>query len=213
MAMASDPVIHAPLDTSRWSTLVSPFVHAKTKEIFERTTHGRILQVYDGTPETVKDWVNYVVKNMPPGIKVSVQSFSWAPLGHRVSEPPRQVTTPAVRIPEPSPASVVDVDGEQVDVSASNESSPVSTVVDGEQVGVSASTESSPSTVVDGKQVDISSEPSSAADSSTSAKATANPPTPDEAFEELVRAKTRAFLEAFGHIPKTGGAEKQSSKV
>jgi ribosomal protein S10 len=90
MSLVTDPIIHLPTDWKQYSVLVSPFVHAKFKQIFEKKTHKRCIQVYDGHPETVRAWVDYVVKKMPAGIDVHVDQYQWVPLDYQPpEEPPR----------------------------------------------------------------------------------------------------------------------------
>jgi hypothetical protein len=56
-------------------------VHAKTKEVFERKTYSRLIQVFDSHPDTVKQWIKYVNDNLPSGIDLKVSRFEWESIG------------------------------------------------------------------------------------------------------------------------------------
>ena len=73
--------IHLPSETKKWHVNKGPFVHAKTKEVFERQTHHRLIQVFDSNLKDVDVWVNYVNKNLPPGIDLKVTKWEWRPIG------------------------------------------------------------------------------------------------------------------------------------
>jgi ribosomal protein S10 len=62
----SEKVIHLPTQTKKWHVTKGPFVHDKSKEIFEQKKYKRLVQAFDADPEVVRDWV-------------SVFSFSFLP--------------------------------------------------------------------------------------------------------------------------------------
>ncbi|KAI8813414.1 hypothetical protein BJ742DRAFT_790322 [Cladochytrium replicatum] len=73
----SDP-IHLPTILRRWDVIKGPFAHAKTKEVFERKTYQRAVQILDAqNAEVVRKWANYVVESMPAGVDVNVEYFDW----------------------------------------------------------------------------------------------------------------------------------------
>ena len=80
LTLKSNPPIYLPTQSKRYQTLVSPFVHAKTKEIFEKKLYRQSVQVYDGSPQTIQAWIDYVVDNLPPGIQIDVDRFEFEPL-------------------------------------------------------------------------------------------------------------------------------------
>ncbi|KAI8810269.1 hypothetical protein BJ742DRAFT_198529 [Cladochytrium replicatum] len=58
----SDP-IHLPTILRRWDVIKGPFAHAKTKEVFERKTYQRTVQIVDApNGEVVRKWTKYVVE-------------------------------------------------------------------------------------------------------------------------------------------------------
>ncbi|KAJ3359637.1 Tryptophan--tRNA ligase, mitochondrial [Kappamyces sp. JEL0680] len=81
MEMPTGKVIHAPTNVQKWHTVKGPFVHAKSKEVFERQTHKRLLQIFDSHPETVKAWINYVNSSLPAGVDFKAERFEWNTLG------------------------------------------------------------------------------------------------------------------------------------
>ena len=95
MGLAASPVIHMPTKITRTNSLVSPFVHAKTKEVFESKIYKRCIQVYGGDPQVVQKWKDYLRVAMPSGIDLELESFEWKPLGYQESLedlPPRKLS-------------------------------------------------------------------------------------------------------------------------
>ena len=56
----------------------SPFVHAKTKEIFEKRTFTRTLQLFDAHADTIRELSAYVNRLLPAGIDMRIEMFEWA---------------------------------------------------------------------------------------------------------------------------------------
>jgi ribosomal protein S10 len=81
MGMPTSQVIHLPTKTQKWHVNKGPFVHAKTKEVFERKTYSRLIQVFDSHPDTVKQWIKYVNDNLPSVIDLKVSRFEWESIG------------------------------------------------------------------------------------------------------------------------------------
>ncbi|KAL2920086.1 28S ribosomal protein S10, mitochondrial [Polyrhizophydium stewartii] len=81
LKMPTSDTIHLKTAINRWFTNKGPFVHAKTKEIFERKTYHRLIQAFDASPETITAWVKYVNESLPPGVDLKVERFEWEPLG------------------------------------------------------------------------------------------------------------------------------------
>ncbi|GMM32524.1 mitochondrial 37S ribosomal protein [Martiniozyma asiatica (nom. inval.)] len=59
----------------RWTVIRAPFTMAKSKEGFERYTHGRIIKVFDTTDEVVDLWLAYIKENSVWGVGVKVNKF------------------------------------------------------------------------------------------------------------------------------------------
>ncbi|KAJ3216465.1 mitochondrial 37S ribosomal protein rsm10 [Dinochytrium kinnereticum] len=74
----SDAVIHMPTKTLKWHVTRGPFVHDKSKEIFEQKTYRRLVQLFDAGPEKVQDFVTYVNSQLPSGIDLVVERFDWS---------------------------------------------------------------------------------------------------------------------------------------
>lgn len=71
-----------PIKTKRerWTVIRAPFVHAKSKENFERKTHGRMIKIWDSDNEVIDLWLSYLKKNSVWGVGVKVNMFSYEPL-------------------------------------------------------------------------------------------------------------------------------------
>ncbi|KAJ3162226.1 mitochondrial 37S ribosomal protein rsm10 [Geranomyces variabilis] len=72
----SDP-IHLPIDTKKYYVIKGPFVHAKTKEVFEEKKFSGVVQIFDGNLDAVKDWTDYVTRSMPSGVNVALETYAW----------------------------------------------------------------------------------------------------------------------------------------
>lgn len=57
-----------PTRRERWTVIRAPFVHAKSKENFERHTHKRLIRVWDSNPEVVEMWLSYITKHSVAGV-------------------------------------------------------------------------------------------------------------------------------------------------
>lgn len=57
-----------PTRRERWTVIRSPFVHAKSKENFERQTHKRLIRVWDSNPDVVQMWLSYITKHSVSGV-------------------------------------------------------------------------------------------------------------------------------------------------
>lgn len=71
-----------PISTKRerWTVIRAPFVHAKSKENFERKTHGRMIKIWDSDNEVVDLWLAYLKKNSVWGVGVKVNMYTQEPL-------------------------------------------------------------------------------------------------------------------------------------
>ena len=73
MQLPCSEAMHLPIQTKRWYVIKGPFVHAKTKEVFEQKTHVRAVQIFDGDAGVVKEWIQYVRRNLPAGVDMEVE--------------------------------------------------------------------------------------------------------------------------------------------
>ncbi|ODV96968.1 hypothetical protein PACTADRAFT_48753 [Pachysolen tannophilus NRRL Y-2460] len=64
-----------PVRRERWTVIRSPFVHAKSKENFERRTHARLLRVWDSNPETIDLWLQYLNKHSVRGVGLKAHMY------------------------------------------------------------------------------------------------------------------------------------------
>lgn len=64
-----------PTRRERWTVIRSPFVHAKSKENFERHTHKRLIRVWDSNPEVVQMLVDYITKNSIAGVGLKCTTY------------------------------------------------------------------------------------------------------------------------------------------
>ncbi|CCD22722.1 mitochondrial 37S ribosomal protein uS10m NDAI_0A05670 [Naumovozyma dairenensis CBS 421] len=69
-----------PTRRERWTVIKSPFVHAKSKENFERHTHKRLIKVWDTNPELVELWISYITKHSITGVGMKCSVFQRAPV-------------------------------------------------------------------------------------------------------------------------------------
>lgn len=65
-----------PRRTERWTVIKSPFVHAKTKENFERRTHKRLIKLYDADPETVQLFLATVRRYCIAGVGMKADVYN-----------------------------------------------------------------------------------------------------------------------------------------
>lgn len=65
-----------PTRRERWTVVRSPFVHAKSKENFERRTHKREIRVYDGNPEVVEIWLATLRKHAMSGVGMKATVYA-----------------------------------------------------------------------------------------------------------------------------------------
>ncbi|KAI8896756.1 hypothetical protein BC833DRAFT_596232 [Globomyces pollinis-pini] len=87
MRMPTSEVIHLQTKVAKWHVNKGPFVHAKSKEVFERKTYRRLVQVFDTHPSTVSQWIKYVNENLPSGVDMQVERFEWKPLDYSMKVP------------------------------------------------------------------------------------------------------------------------------
>ncbi|KAI8614471.1 ribosomal protein S10p/S20e-domain-containing protein [Chytriomyces sp. MP71] len=72
----SSHAIHLQTETERWHVTKGPFVHDKSKEVFERKTYRRLVQAFNADEANVRDWYEHVNRNLPPGVDMKVETFS-----------------------------------------------------------------------------------------------------------------------------------------
>ncbi|CAI4037928.1 hypothetical protein SMKI_04G2650 [Saccharomyces mikatae IFO 1815] len=64
-----------PTRRERWTVIKSPFVHAKSKENFERHTHKRLIRAWDSNPEVLQLLISYVTKHSIAGVGMKCNFF------------------------------------------------------------------------------------------------------------------------------------------
>jgi len=69
-----------PTRRERWTVIRSPFVHAKSKENFERHTHKRLLRVWDTNDEVLELFVSYIKKHAMTGIGMKCNVYKREPI-------------------------------------------------------------------------------------------------------------------------------------
>ncbi|KAI8817070.1 uncharacterized protein EV422DRAFT_263894 [Fimicolochytrium jonesii] len=92
LLLPTSPPIHLPTLTKRYNVIKGPFVHAKTKEIFEERKYHGAVQVFDASQESVDALVDYIKRSLPAGVDLEVQRFAW--------ETVEMAVTPRVSVPE-----------------------------------------------------------------------------------------------------------------
>ncbi|VVT53031.1 mitochondrial 37S ribosomal protein uS10m [Magnusiomyces paraingens] len=76
LKMPVSGVIPLPTRRERWTVIRSPFVHAKSKENFERRTHKRVIKVYDSNPEVIETWLATLQKHSMSGIGMKAHMYT-----------------------------------------------------------------------------------------------------------------------------------------
>ncbi|VEU22843.1 DEKNAAC103936 [Brettanomyces naardenensis] len=69
-----------PVRRERWTVIKAPFVHAKSKENFERRTYGRVIKLWDCTDEVVDIFLAYLKQNSVWGVGVKASLYVREPL-------------------------------------------------------------------------------------------------------------------------------------
>ncbi|KAK9470895.1 mitochondrial 37S ribosomal protein uS10m [Dipodascopsis tothii] len=87
-----------PKRTERWTVIRSPFVHAKSKENFERITHKRGLQLLDSNTETVELFLAFLRKYSRPGVGIKAQLFATTALKDYASATPAKTDKPTGKV-------------------------------------------------------------------------------------------------------------------
>ncbi|CAI4055121.1 hypothetical protein N7582_000250 [Saccharomyces uvarum] len=64
-----------PTRRERWTVIKSPFVHAKSKENFERHTHKRLIRAWDTNPEVLQLLISYITKHSIAGVGMKCNFF------------------------------------------------------------------------------------------------------------------------------------------
>lgn len=73
---------YLPKKRERWTVIRAPFVHAKSKENFERRTFSRLLKVYDTNPEVIELWLSFISKHAVDGVGVKAHMHVSESLGY-----------------------------------------------------------------------------------------------------------------------------------
>ncbi len=64
-----------PVKRERWTVIRAPFVHAKSKENFERKTYTRMLRLWDANDRVVDTFLAYIKENSVWGVGVKVNMY------------------------------------------------------------------------------------------------------------------------------------------
>ena len=73
--------IPLPRITERWTVPRGNFIHKKSQENFERITLRRLVQIYDGHPETVEVWLAFLRKHAYYGVGMKANVWEHEQLG------------------------------------------------------------------------------------------------------------------------------------
>ena len=69
--------IHPPPYLKRYWVIKSPFIFAKTKEIFEKKVHKNIIQIHGVPKKSISNVVDYVLPFIPPGVDLNVDYYEY----------------------------------------------------------------------------------------------------------------------------------------
>lgn len=64
-----------PIKRELYTVIRAPFVHAKTKENFERKTHKRMIRAWDANPEILDVWFSVLNKHSMAGVGIKTNVF------------------------------------------------------------------------------------------------------------------------------------------
>jgi ribosomal protein S10 len=81
IGIPTSQVIHLDPQVKKWHVNKGPFVHAKSKEVFEKVIHRRLIQAFDSHPDTVNGWIKYVNQSLPAGIDLIATRFEFKNFG------------------------------------------------------------------------------------------------------------------------------------
>ena len=70
-----------PRIVERWTVPRSNFVHKKSQENFERITLRRLVQIQDGHPESIENWLAFIRKHQYYGVGMKANIWSFESLG------------------------------------------------------------------------------------------------------------------------------------
>ncbi|KAF8246894.1 hypothetical protein K440DRAFT_318525 [Wilcoxina mikolae CBS 423.85] len=77
---ASGPV-PLPKKIERWTVPRGNFVHKKSQENFQRITYKRLIQIKDGSPETVELWLAFLRQHQFHGVGMKANVWNWEEIG------------------------------------------------------------------------------------------------------------------------------------
>ncbi|KAJ3043391.1 mitochondrial 37S ribosomal protein rsm10 [Rhizophlyctis rosea] len=95
-SLPTGPIIHPTTSLKRWWMPKGPFVHAKTKEIFEEKKYARTIQTFDCDKSSILLWAEYIRSNLPAGVDMEIETYEWVELDRK----PRVVASDAVEAEE-----------------------------------------------------------------------------------------------------------------
>lgn len=70
-----------PRKIERWTVPRGNFAHKKSQENFERITLKRLIQIKDGSPQTVELWLAFLRKHQYHGVGMKANVWSWDEVG------------------------------------------------------------------------------------------------------------------------------------
>jgi ribosomal protein S10 len=84
----STPLISTQKVT-KFHTIKGPFVHAKSKEVFEKVQYSSVVQVLDTNLQVVDEFVKYIKQKLPHSCDLKVERFDFKAIDDIVGEKPQ----------------------------------------------------------------------------------------------------------------------------
>lgn len=78
-----------PTSIQRHTVLKSPHIYKKHRAQYEVRTHARMLQVSNVTGDTANTFLEYIQRNIPEGVSMSVEQTSLEPFPEFFELPPQ----------------------------------------------------------------------------------------------------------------------------
>ena len=84
----STPLISTQ-STSKFHTIKGPFVHSKSKQVFEKIKYSRVIQILDTDLQVVDEFVKYIRQKLPHSCDLKVEKFEFRAIEDLVGQKPQ----------------------------------------------------------------------------------------------------------------------------
>jgi ribosomal protein S10 len=84
----STPLISTQ-NITKFHTIKGPFVHAKSKQVFEKVKYSRAIQILDTDLQVVDEFVKYIKQKLPHSCDLKVEKFDFKAIDDLVGQEPQ----------------------------------------------------------------------------------------------------------------------------